>query len=197
MGYGVSPLVQTLQLDWTYAPTPGKVQGQGGGWQEESISGCGLARDHTPPVGAQRIVDCGRRSGLDGIGDEFRGPYGLTHFTRDQFEKGKIQSLVVVRFVLSSSPLLGFGQDLQKKKVIGTVTRRLAFPSELVSEGDQRDRSHRIPVATVVPDRDVHRARSIKNFLRKVHEPRFPAKFRGKPPEVLLADHGNDVYGIS
>jgi len=47
-GYGGSPLVQTLRSAWTYAPTPGKVQGQGGGWRDESISGCGLARDHPP-----------------------------------------------------------------------------------------------------------------------------------------------------
>jgi len=35
-------------LAWIYAPTLGKVQGQGGGWREKSISGCGLARDNPP-----------------------------------------------------------------------------------------------------------------------------------------------------
>ncbi len=55
-GYGGSPWVQTLRLAWTYAPTPGKVQGQGGGWRDESISGGGLARDHTPRLGLKQSL---------------------------------------------------------------------------------------------------------------------------------------------
>jgi transketolase len=34
----------------------GKVRRQGGGWQEESISGCGLARDHTPCPGLKQSL---------------------------------------------------------------------------------------------------------------------------------------------
>ena len=56
VGCGGSPLVQILRLAWTYAPTPGKVQGQGGGWRDESISGCGLARDHTPRPGLKQAL---------------------------------------------------------------------------------------------------------------------------------------------
>src|SRR5512135_2976154 len=48
VGYGGSPLVQTLRLASGSAPPSGKVRRQGGGWREESISGCELARDHTP-----------------------------------------------------------------------------------------------------------------------------------------------------
>jgi len=49
-------LVHTLRLAWTYAPPSGKVQGQGGGWRDESISGCGLARDHTPRPGLKQSL---------------------------------------------------------------------------------------------------------------------------------------------
>jgi len=55
-GYGDSPLVQTLRLALTYAPTLGKVQGQEGGWRDGSISGCGLARDYTPWPGVKEAL---------------------------------------------------------------------------------------------------------------------------------------------
>jgi len=49
-------LVKALRLAWTYAPPSGKVQGQGGGWRDESISGCGLATDHTPRPGLKQAL---------------------------------------------------------------------------------------------------------------------------------------------
>jgi hypothetical protein len=51
VGYGISPLVQTLRLACGSAPPSGKVRRQGGDWRDESISGCELARDHTPQSG--------------------------------------------------------------------------------------------------------------------------------------------------
>jgi hypothetical protein len=56
VGYGRSPLVQTLRLACGSAPPSGKVRRQGGGWREESISGCGLARDHTPRPGLKQSL---------------------------------------------------------------------------------------------------------------------------------------------
>lgn len=121
----------------------------------------------------------------------------MAHFACEQFEKGQTPARMVVRVVLGSSPLFFVGQDLQEKKVIGTVAGFLTLPSKLVGKSDQGDRGHRIGVAAVVAERDVHRACSIENFFGKVFEPRFTAKFCREPLKGLLADEGNNVYGVS
>ena len=84
-------------------------------------------------------------------------------------------------------------ENLQKQKVVGTVTRLLTFSSKLVSKGDQSDGGDGVPVAAVVTERDIHGACPIKDFFREVPEFCFAAKLCGEPLEVFLADHRDDV----
>jgi len=134
--------------------------------------------------------------GIKRIGDEFGGPYGFAHFACDEFEEGQIQARVTERFASGSSPLFLDGQNFEEQEVVGTVLRLLAFPSKLVSEGDQGDRGDRIPVAAVVAERDVHRACPLKNVFRRSFSPVSRQNSVASHWKVLLADQGNDVCRV-
>jgi hypothetical protein len=49
-----TPYDRGLRLAWSDAPTPRMTSKPGGGYKEESFSGCGLIRDHPPAVRARR-----------------------------------------------------------------------------------------------------------------------------------------------